>query len=84
MRLYLWSRVKALNRLLTLGVHSTKGRHELSLVKMLDHGSAIPSNLCHITFRWQCDGSGYILSLHWEGCWEPLEGPRLKRICLKS
>ena len=75
MRLYLWSRVKALNRLLTLGVHSTKGRHELSLVKMLVHVSTIlcypPSNLCgHITFRWQYDGSGYILSLHWEGCLE--------------
>ena len=74
--------------LLTLGVHSTKVCHELSLVKMLVHGSTIlcypPSNLCHITFRWQYDGSGYISSLHWEGCWEPLEGPGLKRICLKS
>ena len=59
--------MKALDRLLILGEHSTKGRHELSLVKMLVHASTIlcypPSNLCHITFRWLYVGRGYISSL---------------------
>ena len=65
--------------LLTLGVHSTNGHHELSLVKMLVNGSTIlcyqPVNQYHITFRVRYVGSGYILSLRRAGCFgRPLTG----------
>ena len=53
--------------LLTLGVHSTNGHHELSLVKMLVNGSTIlcyqPVNQYHITFRVRYVGRCYILSI---------------------